>query len=84
LTGRQGRRHKQQFYEVNKKRRHWKLKEETLDCTVWRNCFGRGYGTDARHAVDSSLCTCKIQPYSHRVNAEMEFHLSHACVVRAS
>jgi hypothetical protein len=23
---------------------YWKLKEETLECALWRTCFGRGYG----------------------------------------
>jgi len=28
---------------LRKMRGYWKLKEEALDCTVWRPCFGRGY-----------------------------------------
>jgi hypothetical protein len=30
-----------------KKRKYWKLKEEALDCAVWRTRFGRGNGAVA-------------------------------------
>jgi hypothetical protein len=43
--GRQVRRHTQLL------RRHWKLKKEALDHTLWRNCFGRGYGSVIRQAM---------------------------------
>jgi hypothetical protein len=43
MTGRRGRRHKQLLDDLKEKRRYWKLKEEALDCTVWRTHFGRGY-----------------------------------------
>jgi len=29
-------------------RGYWKLKEEAVDCTLWRTCFGTGYGPDIR------------------------------------
>jgi len=29
---------------VKKKPGYWKLKDNALDRTLWRNCFGRGYG----------------------------------------
>jgi hypothetical protein len=30
--------------ELEDKRRYCHLKGEALDRTVWRNCFGRGFG----------------------------------------
>ena len=33
------------------KRGYWKLKEEALDHTLWRTCFGRGYGRVVMQAV---------------------------------
>jgi len=41
---RQGRRRKQQSDDLVEKRRWWKLKEKTLDRTIWRSRFRRGYG----------------------------------------
>jgi hypothetical protein len=41
MTGRQGRRWKQLLDDLNETRGYWKLKEETLDCTLWRTRFGR-------------------------------------------
>jgi hypothetical protein len=43
MTGRRGRRHKQLLDGLKEKRRYWKLKEEALDCTLWKTRFGRGY-----------------------------------------
>jgi hypothetical protein len=40
-TGRRGRRRKQLQDDLREKRKHWKLKEEALDRTVWRTSFGR-------------------------------------------
>jgi len=42
-TGRQGRRCKNLLYDLTEKRRCWKLKQEALDHTGSRTCFGRGY-----------------------------------------
>jgi hypothetical protein len=42
MTSRRGRRHKQLLDDLKEKRRYWKLKEETLDLTLWRTRFGRG------------------------------------------
>jgi hypothetical protein len=30
--------------DVKEMTEHWKLKGEALDCTLWRTCFGGGYG----------------------------------------
>ena len=35
-------------------RRYWKLKEETLDCTVWTTRFRRGYGPIVRQTTEFS------------------------------
>jgi hypothetical protein len=41
MTGRQRRRCKQLLDDLEKTRRYWKMKEEVLDCTVWRTHFGK-------------------------------------------
>jgi hypothetical protein len=46
--GRQGRRCKHLLGDFKEKGEYWKLKEETLDRTVWRNGFGRGCGLVVR------------------------------------
>jgi hypothetical protein len=43
--GRRGRRLKRLLDVLEETRAYWKLKEEALDCPVWRICFGRGYVT---------------------------------------
>jgi hypothetical protein len=48
VTERRGRRSKQLLDGFKKKRGYLKLKEETVDHTVWRNGFGRGCGTVVR------------------------------------
>ena len=42
--GRQGGRCKQLLDDLKETRVYWKLKEEALDHTLCRTCFGRGYG----------------------------------------
>jgi hypothetical protein len=42
MAGRRGRRYKQLLDDLKEKRRHWKLKEEALDRTLWRTRFERG------------------------------------------
>jgi hypothetical protein len=49
--GRLGIRRKQLLNDPKKTGRSCKLKEEGLDCPVWINRFGRGYGPVARHCV---------------------------------
>ena len=38
-----GRRCKQLLDYLKEERRRWKLREEALDRTLWKTCFGRGY-----------------------------------------
>jgi len=42
VTGRRGRRNKQQLYVVKEKNRYWKLKDEELESNLWRTGFGTG------------------------------------------
>jgi hypothetical protein len=44
VRGRRRRRRKQLLDDRKERRGYWKLKKETLDGTVWRTRFGRGYG----------------------------------------
>jgi hypothetical protein len=52
MTGRRGRRRKQQLDDLKEKRGHWKLKEEALDLSQWRSRFGRGYGPVVRQTTE--------------------------------
>ena len=44
VTRRQGRRRKKLLDDLKDKRGYCELKEEALDCTMWRNRFTRGFG----------------------------------------
>ena len=44
MTRRRGRRRKKLLDDLKDKRGYCQLKEEAVDHTVWRNCFGRGFG----------------------------------------
>jgi hypothetical protein len=37
---------------LNETRGYWKLKEEALDCTVWRTRVGRGNGPVVRQITE--------------------------------
>jgi hypothetical protein len=52
MTGRRGRRCIQLLDDLTEKRRYWKLKEEAPDHTLWRTCFGRGYGPVVRQTAE--------------------------------
>ena len=51
VMGRWARRRKQLLRVLKEKRRYWKLKDETLDCTVCRTGFGEGSGSLVRHTT---------------------------------
>jgi hypothetical protein len=51
VTGRRGRRCKRLLDDVKETRGYRKLKDETLDRTVWRTRFGRGYGPVVGYTV---------------------------------
>ena len=44
VTRRRGRRRKKLLDGLKDRRGYCQLKEEALDCTMWRNRFGRGFG----------------------------------------
>ena len=44
VTRRRGRRRKKLLDDLKDRRGYCQLKEEALDRTMWRNCFGRGFG----------------------------------------
>jgi hypothetical protein len=48
VKGRLGRRRKRLLVDLKEIRGYWKLKEEALDCTLWRTVLGRGHGTVVR------------------------------------
>jgi hypothetical protein len=53
VTGRRRRRRSQQpLDDLKETRGYWKLKEEALDLTLWRNGFGRGYGPVVRRTTE--------------------------------
>jgi hypothetical protein len=52
VTRRRGRRRKQLLDALKKRRGYWKLKEEALDCTLWKTRFGRGYGSVVRQTTE--------------------------------
>jgi hypothetical protein len=51
VTGRLGKRRKQLLDYLKETRGYWKLKEEALDCTLWRTLLERGYGTVVRQTA---------------------------------
>jgi hypothetical protein len=52
MTGRRGRRRRKLLDDLKERRRYSHLKEEALDCTVWKARFGRGFGPVVRQTAD--------------------------------
>ena len=52
VTGRRGRKCEQLLGDLKEKRRHCKLKGETLDRTVWRSGYVRDCGPAVRRTVE--------------------------------
>ena len=50
MTGRQGRRHMELLDDLKERRGYSHLKEEAMDCTMWRAPFGRGFGPVVRQS----------------------------------
>jgi hypothetical protein len=48
VTGKRGRRRRKLLDDLKERRGYSHLKEEALDCTVWRSRFGRGFGPVVR------------------------------------
>ena len=51
VTGRQGRRRMKLLDDLKESRRYSHLKEVALDRTMWRACFGRGFGPVVRQTT---------------------------------
>jgi len=79
VMGRRERKHKQLLDNLKENRRYWKLKEEALPCTLWRTCFGKGYGPVVQqtregkrtHKTQTRNCTWEIllPLYTHTPSA---------------
>ena len=52
VTRRRGRRRKKLLDDLKDRRGYSRLKEETLDRTMWRNRFGGGYGPVVRQNTE--------------------------------
>jgi hypothetical protein len=52
VTGRRGRRRRKLLDDHKERRGYSDLKEETLDRTMWRAGFGRGFGPVARQTTE--------------------------------
>jgi hypothetical protein len=65
VKGRRGRRRKQVPDNHKEKRGYWEVKEEALDCTVWRTGFGTGCGDIMRKIVEirEKLWSCHEKDY---------------------
>ena len=50
MTGRRGRRRRKLLDDLKERREYSYLKEEALDRTMWRACFGRGFGHVVRQS----------------------------------
>jgi hypothetical protein len=44
VTGRRGRRRRKLLDDLKERREYSHLKEEALDRTMWKACFGKGFG----------------------------------------
>jgi hypothetical protein len=51
VTERQVRRCRKLLDDLKERKQYSHLKEETLDSTMWRACFGRGFGPVARQTA---------------------------------
>jgi hypothetical protein len=51
VTGRQKRRSRKLLDDLKERRGYSHLKEEALDCTMWRARFGRGFGPVVRQTA---------------------------------
>jgi len=73
---RRGRRSTQLLDDLKEKRRHWNLKEEARDRTVWRTCFGRDYNPVATQATQwmNGHCLNRLSQFiEHCLNRLSQF-----------
>ena len=52
VTGRLGRRRRKLLDDLKDRRGYCRLKEAALDCTMWRNRFGGGFGPFVRQNTE--------------------------------
>jgi len=52
VRGRRGRRRRKLLGDLEERRGYSHLKEEALDRTMWRACFGRGFGPVVRQTTN--------------------------------
>ena len=52
VTRRRGRRRKKLLDDLKDRRGYCHLKEEAVDRTMWRNCFGGGFGPVVRQNTE--------------------------------
>jgi hypothetical protein len=52
VAGRRGRRSRKLLDDLKERRGYSHLKEEALDCTMWRVRFGRGFGPVVRQTAE--------------------------------
>ena len=52
VTRRPGIRRKKLLDDLKDRRGYSHLKEEAMDCTMWRHCFGRGFGPVVRQNTE--------------------------------
>ena len=55
VTRRRGRRPKKLLDDLRKGRGYCHLKEEALNCTMWRNCFGGGIAPVIRQTAELTV-----------------------------
>ena len=58
VTGRRGRRRRKLLDDLKERRGYSHLKEEVLDCTMWRARFGRGFGPVVRQTTKWNSVSC--------------------------
>jgi len=68
VTGRRGRKRRKLLDDLQKRREYSHLKEESLDRTMWRACFGRRFGPVVRQTTWMNeflfLCmSCSVHPH---------------------
>jgi hypothetical protein len=51
VTERRGRRRRKLLDDLKERKKYSHLKEEALDCTMWRAHFGRGFGPAVRQTI---------------------------------
>ena len=76
VTRRRGRRRKKLLDDLKDRRGYCQLKEEALDSTMWRNCFGRGFGPVVWQITDDdddddlsqdSMRYCNVRPSKRQI-----------------